>query len=157
MLGSVRVMRQRPSTVVAAFASAWVLSCDRPAAAPPAPPAPPERRAILEKVSGDIKIKRSDSDEWLAATPGVTLSREDKLRSSKGASATVRFDEGTELAIDEETLVSISDLPAGSPGKGTVTLLRGKVDAEVDRRHSTEFSVKTPAAVARASKEIVFQ
>ena len=150
-------MRKRASTAVAVIAAAWVGSCDRQASAPPAPPTPPERRAVLEKFSGDIKIKRSDSDEWLAATAGATLSREDKIRSSKGASATVRFDEGTELAIDEDTLVSISDLPAGAPGKGAVTVLRGKVDAEVDRTHSTEFSVKTPAAVARASKEIVFQ
>ena len=102
-------------------------------------------------------MKRADSDEWLPVAMGATLSREDKIRTSKGAAAVILFDEGTELAIDEGSMVAISDLPAEAPRKGGITLLRGKVDAEVDRNRSSDFSVKTPAAVARATKEIVFQ
>jgi hypothetical protein len=151
-------MRVGAPIFLAVVASACASSCDRASeAAAPVMPPPPARRAILEQVSGDVRIKRSDGDEWLPVTPGIALSRDDKIRTAKSATALIRFDEGTELAIDGESMVSISDLPAEAPGKGGVTVLRGKVDAEVDRNRSAEFSVKTPAAIARASKEIVFQ
>lgn len=146
----------RAPALLAVLAGAVVGACEKTPAVPPAAPAV-ERRALLVRVSGDVKIKRGDSDEWVPAAAGIELARNDKVRTMQGASALIRFDEGTELAVDEESLVSVSDLPADAPHKGGVTVLRGKVDAEVDRRKSQSFTVRTPAGVARSSQEIVFQ
>jgi len=62
------------------------------------------------------------------------------------------------VSVSEDTLLGISET-RGVPGRGQtdVTLLRGAVDATLDRPANQSLTVGTPAATVRAGREIVFQ
>ncbi|MGQ0508047.1 MAG: FecR domain-containing protein [Myxococcaceae bacterium] len=115
-------------------------------------------RASLRDIKGDVKVKRAAGDEWIAATERLALMDNDKVRTAKGASASVRFNNGSTLALGEDALVSIAE---GRPKPGEdvsdVTVLKGRVDAELDETARQSLSVSTPAAVIRAGRELVFQ
>jgi hypothetical protein len=128
-------------------------------AAPAPPPAPPlPVRATLGQVKGTVSIKRAAGDDWLAASAGTVLHDDDKLRTGSGASAELRFPSGTVVSVSEDTLLGIAET-RGTPGRGQtdVTLLRGAVDATLDRPANQSLTVGTPAATVRAGREIVFQ
>jgi hypothetical protein len=133
-------------------------ACRREGGAPP-PPAPPlPVRATLGQVKGSVSIKRAAGDEWVAASAGTVVHDDDKLRTGSGASAELRFPSGTVVSVSEDTLLGISET-RGVPGRGQtdVTLLRGAVDATLDRPANQSLTVGTPAATVRAGREIVFQ
>jgi len=133
-------------------------ACRRDAGAPP-PVAPRQPvRATLARVKGAVSVKRAAGDEWRAATEGTTLYDDDKLRTGSGGSAELRFPSGTVVAVSEDTLLGIAETQA-APGRpqADVTVLRGAVDATLDRPANQSLTVGTPAATVRAGREIVFQ
>jgi len=120
--------------------------------------------AVLGPVSGDVSLKRADSDEWTAAASGLPLRAEDKLRTLAQSSATVTFESGSTLSISENSLLTIA-----GPASSGVRLEQGAVDVDwprqpgAGRAHAADggapgdFVVETRAARARVSREIVFQ
>jgi len=134
-------------------------ACRRDAKAPPAPAAPKQPvRATLAQVKGSVSVKRASGDEWQAATTGTTLFDDDKLRTERGGSAELHFPSGTVVVVSEDTLLGIAETRA-APGRpqADVTVLRGAVDATLDRPANQSLTVGTPAATVRAGREIVFQ
>ena len=65
---------------------------------------------------------------------------------------------GTVVVVSEDTLLGIAETRA-APGRpqADVTVLRGAVDATLDRPTNQSLTVGTPAATVRAGREIVFQ
>lgn len=130
------------------------------AAAPGAGPAV----AVLGPASGDVRMKRADSDEWTAAASGMPLQAEDKIRTLAQSSATVTFESGSTLTISENSLLTIA-----GPAASGVRLERGAVDVDwpqqpgagralaADGGPPVDFVVETRSARARVSREIVFQ
>jgi hypothetical protein len=135
----------------------WWLGCnEEPEHAPVAPTA--EVKAHLEQVSGDVKIKRAAGDDWLNATDGTQLYEDDKIRTAKGAGTSIRFTNGSSLALGEDALIGIAETKARLGADRTdVTVLKGHVDAELKDPAKQSLSVGTPAATVRAGREIVFQ
>ncbi len=140
---------------------ALLLSCADapPEAAPAAVPRehkPP--RATLRELKGDVKVKRAAGDEWISAADQMELSENDKLRTAQGASAVVRFSNGSQVSLGEDALISIAE-SRPRPGKeaADLTVLKGRVDAELDEAARQSLSVSTPAAMVRAGRELVFQ
>lgn len=123
---------------------------------PPAPPAP-ARTAAMGPVRGDVRLKRPDSAEWVAATPGMPLGPGDRIRTVEGASAEVMLEGGSTLAVSENSLLSLGGEAAG------VRLEQGAVDvdwspgARPDGGAPADLVVETGAARTRVSREIVFQ
>ena len=117
-----------------------------------------EIKAVLVRPSGDVKIKRSAGDDWISAAEGAPLYENDKVRTAKGAAVGLRFTSGSQLALGEDALIGIAEGRA-HPGadRTDVTVLRGKVDAELQDAVKQSLSVGTPAATVRAGREIVFQ
>ncbi|MBF5044473.1 FecR domain-containing protein [Aggregicoccus sp. 17bor-14] len=135
---------------------------------PGAPPPPPEDarpsapaqppRAHLRSVKGGVLLKRAAGDEWVSAQEGQALYENDKVRTVAGASALVAFVNGSELSLGESALVGIAETrPAPGRDRSDVTVLRGRVDAELQDPERQSLTVSTPAATVKAGREIVFQ
>lgn len=129
-------------------------ACSQPAAPPPPAPA---RTAALGAVSGDVRLRRPDSAEWAPAAAGTPLGPGDRIRTVAGASAQVVLEDGSTLAVSENSLVSLGGEAAG------VRLEQGAVDvdwspaARPDGGPPADLVVETGAARTRVSREIVFQ
>jgi ferric-dicitrate binding protein FerR (iron transport regulator) len=108
-------------------------------------------------VSGDVRLKRPDSAEWVPAAAGTPLGPGDRIRTVAGASAEVVLEGGSTLAVSENSLLSLGGEAAG------VRLEQGAVDvdwspaARPDGGAPPDLVVETGAARARVSREIVFQ
>lgn len=141
-----------------------VLGVGCPADEKPTPPAhasalpPPVRRAQLKGLQGDVKVKRAAGDEWLAAQEGIPLYENDKVRTVAGAGAQVVFANGSVVNLGEDALIGIAETrPRPDQERTDLTVLRGRVDAELEDSARQSLSVTTPAATVRAGREIVFQ
>ena len=132
-------------------------ACRRDAKAPPVPTPKQAVRATLVQVRGAVSVKRATGDEWQAAVNGTALYDDDKLRTERGGAAELHFPSGTVVAVSEDTLLGIETRAAPGRPQADVTVLRGAVDATVDRPANQSLTVGTPAATVRAGREIVFQ
>ena len=93
--------------------------------APPQPAAAaPVRTASLGTVHGDVRLKRADSPDWIAAAPGAPLGPGDRIRTVAGASAEVVLEGGSTLAVSENSLLTLGGEQAG------VRLEQGAVDVD---------------------------
>jgi hypothetical protein len=134
------------------------LACTADEAEHAAPADPQELKGHLTQVSGDVKIKRAAGDDWLGASEGAAVYENDKVRTLKGASTLVRFSNGSSLALGEDALIGIAETRSHPGGDRTdVTVLRGRVDAELKDPARQDLSVGTPEATVHAGREIVFQ
>jgi hypothetical protein len=118
----------------------------------------PAVRATLERISGEVMVKRATADAWLGAQPQMTLFENDKVRTARGASVSIHFVSGSVLAMGEDALVGIAEAqptPAAQPAD--VTVLRGRIDATLSDPTTQSLTVTTPSATVRAGREIVFQ
>jgi hypothetical protein len=121
---------------------------------PAAPPAVP--RAQLKGLHGDVKVKRAAGDEWLPAQEDMSLFENDKVRTVAGAGAQIVFTQGSMVSLGEDALISIAEARRGQP-RTDLTVLQGRVDAELADPAHQSLSVTTPTATVRAGREIVFQ
>lgn len=120
--------------------------------------------AVLGPVSGDVSVKRADSDEWTAAADGMPLQAEDRIRTLARSAAAVTFEGGSTLSISENSLLIVA-----GPASSGVRLEQGAVDVDWPRQPGPgrasaadggtpgDFVVETRSARARVSREIVFQ
>jgi hypothetical protein len=132
---------------------------EKPAAPVHAPAVPPPvRRAQLKGLQGDVKVKRAAGDEWLPAQEGMPLFENDKVRTVAGAGAQIVFANGGVVNLGEDALIGIAETrPKPGQERTDLTVLRGRVDAELEDPARQSLSVTTPAATVRAGREIVFQ
>ena len=117
-----------------------------------------QARATLIALRGAVTVKRAAGDAWMAAAEGMELFENDTLRTARGASAQVRFESGPAMTVSEDALVGIAE-PRAGPGAepSDVTVLKGRIDAELADPQTHSLVVATPSATVRAGREIVFQ
>ena len=110
-----------------------------------------------------MKVKRSGAPDWLAASVGMQLAINDKVRTQRASFATIRFDQGGHMRLEPESLVAVTDLRIerrNQTRRSTFTLMQGRVEAELDAltRKGSEFKIKTPSAQASVvRREVTFQ
>jgi ferric-dicitrate binding protein FerR (iron transport regulator) len=129
-----------------------------PAPVPPSRPAPAPR-AHLKSLKGDVQIKRAAGDDWSAASEGQPLFENDKVRTETGSGADLVFaSDGGTVHLGGDSLIGIAEtrLRPGQP-RTDLTVLRGRIDAELEKPAAQSLSVTTPAATIHAGREIVFQ
>lgn len=139
-------------------------ACTEKPSAPPADEAPravhvePAARAVVGKLLGEVSVKRAAGDDWIPAVEAMKLYDNDKLRTARGAQAEVRFSTGSRLTVSEDTLVGIAEsqpMPGSDPSD--ITVLKGRIDAQLTDAEKQSLVVSTPAATVRAGREIVFK
>jgi hypothetical protein len=99
--------------------------------------------AGIKQASGEVKLRLAYTLGWRGATRGVEVHDGDALFVPPGAEATVAFVDGTELSLDERSLVVI-DRPRA--GVRSVTLRQGSLSSRVG---SEGLTLNTVAGEAR--------
>jgi hypothetical protein len=157
------VRRLLPIVLIAA----GLLACSDPAPDPQPPdaagPGPVERTASLSDLQGEVRVKRAGAPEWQAASEGMLLAIDDKVRTQRNSFATIRFEEGGVMRLEPESLVAVTDLTVerrDQVRRSTFTLMEGRVEAELDSltKEGSEFKIKTPTAqTSVVRREVAFQ
>lgn len=113
---------------------------------------------MLATFTGEVSVKREAGDEWFAGAERMDLFENDKVRTARSATAQVRFGNGSTVTMAEDALIAIAETRS-VPGRGRtdLTVVRGRIDAELENSATDSLSVATPTAVVRAGREIVFQ
>jgi hypothetical protein len=145
--------------ILAAATAAGSSACDEGGDLAPAASGTDLRpRATLIALRGAVTVKRAAGDAWTAAAEGMELFENDKLRTARGASAQVRFESGSALTVSEDALVGIAEpRPRAGRERSDLTVLKGRIDAELADPQNHSLVVTTPSATVRAGREIVFQ
>lgn len=99
--------------------------------------------ASVKQASGDVKLRLAFTLGWRGANRGVEVHDGDALFVPPGAEATLAFNDGTELSLDERSLVVIERPRAGVR---SVTLRQGSVSGRVG---SEGLTLQTPAGEAK--------
>ena len=88
--------------------------------------------AILQSVSGRVRVKIPPAAALVNATPGLNLPEGSQVITLKEGKAEVRFDDGHFIRLAELTTVTLDKVPERNT-KGTIQtlvhLLRGRVRA----------------------------
>ncbi len=99
--------------------------------------------ASVKQASGEVKMRLAFTLGWRGANRGVEVHDGDAVFVPPGAEATLAFNDGTELALDERSLVVI-ERPRS--GVRSVTLRQGSFSG---RAGSEGLTLQTPAGEAR--------
>lgn len=99
--------------------------------------------ASVKQATGEVKVRLAFTLGWRGANRGVEVHDGDALFVPPGAEATLAFIDGTELALDERSLVVIERPRAGVR---SVTLRQGSVSGRVG---SEGLTLQTTAGEAR--------
>jgi len=140
--------------------TALLFGCADPLPAPAAPHADqaPPARATVSALRGPVSVKRAAGDEWRKASVGMRLYADDKIATGAEGTATLTFEAGGSLELEENALVGLSEPRALHQLRATdVTVHRGRVEATLLRPDAQTLSLETPAAVITAGREVVFQ
>jgi hypothetical protein len=126
------------SSLVAAaaltLALAWSGTSERSTTAP--------RVAAVAQASGEVKLRPAQTLGWKGATRGADVHDGDAIFIPPGTEATIRFLDGTELALDERSLVVIEKPRAGVR---SVTLRQGSFSG---RAGAEGLTLSTPNGTA---------
>jgi hypothetical protein len=115
-------------------------------------------KARLRRVTGNVRVKRAAGDDWSAVFEDALLLANDKVRTLRGGSAVIEFANGSVVTLGEDALIGISETrPLPGRDRTDLTLVHGRLDAELDDPAAQSLSVNTPTATVRAGREIVFQ
>ncbi len=99
--------------------------------------------AAVKQASGEVKVRLAFTLGWRSADRGAEVHDGDALFVPPGAEATLAFLDGTQLSLDERSLVVIERPRAGVR---SVTLRQGSVSG---RAGSEGLTLQTPAGEAR--------
>jgi ferric-dicitrate binding protein FerR (iron transport regulator) len=146
--------------IATALCIAFFLACssDKGPRVAESPKVAPVARARLKRLVGQVLVKRAAGDDWAQAKDAMELFENDKVRTVAGASAVLEFANGSSVSLGEDALIGISETHL-RPGQDhtDLTLLKGHIDAALDKPAQQSLSVTTPSATVRAGREIVFQ
>ncbi len=133
------------AALVSAVALALALA---PAGAPPGSDLPVV--ASMKFASREVKLRAASSLGWSGASHGTPVHDGDTIFVPPGGEATVTFPDGSELSLDERSLIVVEQ---PRPGMRRVTLRQG---AASGRAGEEALTLDTPAGEARltASSEV---
>jgi hypothetical protein len=126
-----------------------VVSCRSPSAGTGVEPR--ARIATLASLNGSAEVLRGGAADWSPLQPGAEFFDEDRVRTFKGARASLSFPGGSSLRVEEESLISLGAISLG----GGIVVERGTVEGELQ----PGLKVKTPSLEAEtvSKRDIVIQ
>ena len=107
--------------------------------------------AFFKKVSGDVSIKRGEM--IVATAEGDPIFKSDVLITKKGGSAGIVFEDGTTMAVDQNTECNIKDYvfePENNAYAFELYLKRGKAiynSGRIGKLAPDKVSLETPNAI----------
>lgn len=111
----------------------------------------PERMAEIENLARRVDEK-PHPNPWIAARQGDLLQRKDGLRTHHGSSAELRFGDGLELLITEDSLVFLNDLEMDVLGRTRdgIEIVQGQADLKVHRDRPEQGAIEVRVGSVRA-------
>lgn len=113
--------------------------------------APQEQTAVAEVVIGRVEMSKASSNKWRTVKTGAKIRHRDQLRTFAGAQLEVKLANGSQLMIQENSLVDMSELlEENGHLKNTVQVKKGKVLFNIKKLSSAQssFLFETPTATA---------
>jgi hypothetical protein len=81
----------------------------------------------LAKLKGAVLVRHGVDEHWVTVSAGDVLKPEDSIQLSPNASATLRFEDGAELALPSSVIIDCSDLRRMSQEELSLLLAMQKV------------------------------
>jgi len=122
---------------------------------PPPPPPPDTSLATAARfvtIEGSVKVKPVGEFEWVDATPSLLLRQNDLVRTSAGASAEIRFFDGTVVEVRPDSLITIEESledPMTRARKVSFDVSSGEVNFETGRHETAVSSAEVGTPTAR--------
>lgn len=116
-----------------------------------------ERNASVSHTRGTVEVNLSGTLDWQQVKKGMKLRKGDKIRTRSGSKCVVQFDDGSQLTIKSDSLVSIDDLSEDIRTRtknSAIKLLVSDVEASILRptAKGSRFLIETPGSVAQIRK-----
>ncbi|MCP4595224.1 FecR domain-containing protein [Neptuniibacter sp.] len=109
--------------------------------------------AKLVETSGNVQFKQHQQDIFSAAESAQKIQLGDELKTGPQSSALIRFADGSDVLVLQNSLVSFNHMTAyGDTGMvdSRIRLLQGDVQTQVEKQQGggSRFEIHTPAAVS---------
>ncbi len=114
--------------------------------------------AVLSRIRHDVKDRAADAIAWAPAREGMSLGDRHAVQTFDGSAATITFGEGSELALQENSLVILKKAEALSPRNRRLASLivvdgelRGSLSVSPDAPVTVEVEAATRSATIRSN------
>jgi len=114
--------------------------------------------AVLSRIRHDVKGRAADAIAWAPAREGMSLGDRHAVQTFDGSAATITFGEGSELALQENSLVILKKAEALSPRNRRLASLivvdgelRGSLSVSPDAPVTVEVEAATRSATIRSN------
>lgn len=114
----------------------WQSSNLRTSANVAQPPAETDKSARFVDLDGTVKVRKAGTYEWINAHMGITLNRDDTIRTVGNSSARVRLFDGTEYLVKPDSILVIEEASEDPETKATrvaVSLASGQISLTTPR------------------------
>ncbi len=94
--------------------------------------------ASFIEISGSVKVRKAGTYAWIDARRGIALSRDDHVRTDSNATARIRFFDGTEYLVKQDTILVIEETyedPQTNVRRVAVKLTAGQVNLQTPTRN----------------------
>ncbi|HXV63350.1 MAG TPA: FecR domain-containing protein, partial [Vicinamibacteria bacterium] len=117
------------------------------------PPPVDDKSARFLDMAGAVKVRKSGTYEWIDANAGITLTKDDTIRTVGDSHARVRLFDGTEYLVKPDSILVIEEATEDPNTKATrvaVSLTAGQVNLTTPRGGVTgsRRDVQTPTTEA---------
>ena len=110
--------------------------------------------ARLSLLSGDVSVRRGDTNEWVAGAANGPLLAGDRVLSGATSRAEVQFDWATLARLSSNTELRLAEL---EQARFQVQLERGTVTVATIRESNLEGEVSTPSIAVRATRRGIYR
>jgi uncharacterized membrane protein YgcG len=124
----------------------------------PAPSPSEEPLAKITEITGEVLLKKADTDTWIKAEMNASLKPGDSIKTSDESTASILFFEGSTIELNSNTEIRISKLSINDKTRSTTIELWqeiGKTKSRVEKLVDSDslYQIDTPhtAAVVRGS------
>jgi hypothetical protein len=112
-----------------------------------------ELQAVLSMKSGDVFVMEAGTDNWVEAQVSLVLGEGDAIKVGDNSQAEITFFEGSTIALEAGTIVSISELSIAKDTGSTTIMTNEEVGKTISRVNrltdaASRYEVETPACVA---------
>ncbi|HSD67516.1 MAG TPA: FecR domain-containing protein [Vicinamibacteria bacterium] len=128
---------------------------------PPPPPAATavETGARFASLEGSVQVKRAGTLEWIQATAAVVLRQNDLVRTGAGATAEIRFVDGTAFSVRPDSLITIeesSQNPVSRQQRVALSIQSGEANFQTAARDVPgSTTISTPTVRTTAERDTV--
>ncbi len=151
-----RTLALAGGAIVLLAALGWFLFLRR---TPPLPPTTTvvETGARFERIDGSVQVKRAGTLEWFQATSAVVLRQNDLVRTGSGATAEIRFADGTVFNVRPDSLITIeesSQNPVSRQQRVALSIQSGEANFQTAAREVPgSTTISTPTVTTTAARD----